>query len=63
MRRACCASKRFWSIVPGFLIASSTAFFVISLKSTRWTFFRRGPSFLAMCQAIASPSRSGSGAR
>src|SRR5213083_2751187 len=41
MRRACCASKRFWSSLPGFLSASRTAFFVISLNSTRWMFFGR----------------------
>jgi hypothetical protein len=48
----------------GFLIASCTAFFVISLKRTRRTFFFLGyPSFWPMCHAMASPSRSGSEAR
>jgi hypothetical protein len=32
--------------LPGFLSASSTAFFVISLKRTRCTFFALGPELL-----------------
>ena len=43
-------------------MASFTAFFVISLNSTRWMFELAGRISSAMCQAMASPSRSGSGA-
>ena len=43
-------------------MASFTAFLVISLNSTRWMFGLDGRSSSAMCQAMASPSRSGSGA-
>ena len=72
-RRACCASTRFSSISRGCSKASCTARFVISLKLTRR--MRSASSFLfffdfeplpnssAKCAAIASPSRSGSGAR
>ncbi len=61
-RRACWASTFLRSIVRGFSRALSTARLVISLKVTRRTSlapFR----ISAMCQAMASPSRSGSGAR
>ena len=47
----------------GLPIASTIAFLVISLKSTRWMLGFDGRISSAMCQAIASPSRSGSGAR
>ena len=62
---ACCASTRFISRFLGCLIASFIAFFVISLKLIRNTFFSLSSSFKAFdrCQLIASPSRSGSVAR
>ncbi len=63
MRRACCASVLFVSTAVGCLSASVMPFFVISLNSTRWMFGLMSRSSSAMCQAIASPSRSGSGAR
>jgi hypothetical protein len=44
-------------------MASLTAFLVISLNSTRWMLLLAGRISSAMCQAMASPSRSGSGAR
>ena len=62
MRRACCDSNFFTSSAIGLPIASMTAFFVISLNSTRWMFGLSSRTSSAMCQAIASPSRSGSGA-
>src|SRR5438046_1925190 len=43
-------------------MASLTAFFVISLKRTRWMLGLASRTSSAMCQAMASPSRSGSGA-
>ena len=46
----------------GLPIASLIAFLVISLKRTRWMFGFAERTSSAMCQAIASPSRSGSGA-
>ncbi len=62
MRRACCDSNFFTSSAIGRRIASLTAFFVISLNNTRWMFGLSSRTSSAMCQAIASPSRSGSGA-
>ena len=48
----------------GFLIASRIAFLVISLKTTRSKFLSFNSFFFSKtsftCQAIASPSRSGS---
>ena len=60
---ACWASTRFISISLGFSIACRTAFFVIALNSTRLIFASATPRTAARCQAIASPSLSGSGAR
>ena len=56
-------SNFFTSSVVGCAMASLTAFFVISLKRTRWMLGFEGRISSAMCQAMASPSRSGSGAR
>ena len=73
-RRACWASTRSmssrpgalraWASVAGWLAASanaaSIAGFVISWKTTRRVFSSGIPAASRMCQAIASPSRSGS---
>jgi hypothetical protein len=48
---------------PGWVKASVTARFVISLNITRCTGFLADFSSWAKCQQIASPSRSGSAAR
>ena len=59
-RRACCASymSRFSS--SGFWIASWIAFLVISLNNTRCVGTRLRAIWCLTCQAMASPSRSGS---
>src|SRR5688572_4354384 len=61
-RRACCAFTRFMSRSRGCSSACLTARSVISLKVSRWIGRRTGFRVWARCQAIASPSRSGSGA-
>src|SRR5439155_7852308 len=63
MRRACCASTLFESIFSGFWMPCSTARLVISLNITRCRFLFVFLRISARCQQIASPSRSGSGAR
>jgi hypothetical protein len=66
MRRACWESSFLRSRSSGSAIAFSIASFVTSLKRTRRTLGSAAPSppsSSAMCQAIASPSRSGSVAR
>src|SRR5213595_3077034 len=55
MRRACCASKRFWSSLPGFLSASRTAIFVISLNITRWTINEHTKK--AVLEALKKPGK------
>ena len=62
MRRACCAFTFWSSMLPGLAIASSMASLVISWNSTRWV-GTVASIWSATCQAIASPSRSGSVAR
>ncbi len=62
-RRACWASTLWRSIWPGLARAWSTARRVISLKVTRRTDSGSFSRTSAMCHAMASPSRSGSGAR
>ena len=69
-RRASCALRRLVSMSRGCLRASRIASFVISLNVTRligaFTFFPPAGGCMSnssMCHAIASPSRSGSGAR
>ena len=51
------------SIFLGSFIAFCTAAFVISLNVTLVIFFDSSFSIVAKCQAIASPSRSGSVAK
>ena len=63
IRRACCASTKSISNFLGFLNASFTASFVISLNSTRIGFVVSNPNKCAKCHEIASPSLSGSLAR
>ena len=69
-RRVCCASTRCMSMSRGFAMAAATAERVISLYETRRTVFaayafapRGSRSTSSRCQAMASPSRSGSLAR
>ena len=62
MRRACCASTFRLSISPGAASASRIASLVISWKRMRCV-GALDLSWSATCQAIASPSRSGSVAR
>ena len=63
MRLACWDSKSLPLISRGFSRASRTALAVISLNWMRPMFGLVSLSSSAMCQAMASPSRSGSGAR
>ena len=63
MRRACCDSNFFKSRSRGLARASCTPFFVISWINTRRILSLGFFNSLAICQAMASPSRSGSGAR
>ena len=65
MRRACWASTSGMSMSRGASTALRTADFVISLYVTRRNGFAPapGPSTSFRCQAMASPSRSGSLAR
>ena len=60
IRRACCASTKSTSILRGSLNAFLTASLVISLKTTRFLSSKGRPKICAKCQAMASPSRSGS---
>src|SRR5688572_20953682 len=62
-RRACWALTRSIEIWPGRSNASSTPRLVISLNVTRRAFVLESFSASFRCQAMASPSRSGSGAR
>src|SRR5207342_493898 len=66
-RRACCASTRSLAIARGLAIASLIARGVISVNTTRCRVLSlsrpRSLRISAMCQLIASPSRSGSVAR
>jgi len=61
-RRACWASTRWRSISVGCSSAASTAFLVDLVEGHAVDVGAVAPSTCAMCQAIASPSRSGSGA-
>ncbi|MNV86715.1 hypothetical protein D3C71_1807680 [compost metagenome] len=63
MRLACWALTRSMLILRGVLNASFTACLVISLKTTRQSWVSSSSRACARCQAIASPSRSGSAAR
>ena len=63
IRRACCASTKSISISRGCLKLSFTASFVISLNTTLFSFESSSSNMFDKCQAIASPSRSGSLAR
>ncbi len=63
MRRACCASTLFESIFCGSWMPCRTARLVISLNMTRYRFLLVFFRISERCQQIASPSRSGSGAR
>ena len=62
-RLACCALTKFISICLGSFIAFCTAVLVISLKVTLDLLSSGISKICAKCQAIASPSRSGSVAK
>ena len=62
MRRVSCASTRSWSRSRGFAAAARMAGSVISWNTIRWT-GTFGLRVSSRCQAMASPSRSGSVAR
>ena len=63
IRLACCASIKFLSIFLGCLTAFFTASFVISLNVILHSSSSGIPNIYDRCQAIASPSRSGSVAK
>ena len=63
IRRACCALTSSMSMSRSWANASLMASSVIEWKTTRRTGLLRQPAASITCQAIASPSRSGSVAR